>query len=312
MAVTTLTYVDPEVDKYFDRVLLDREEPFFVHMLFGQSRGLPQKNSKTVTFRRYDNLQDALSPLPDGENPDFETVTKFDIDASVSTYGNVVALSDDVIIYVQDETANEVADMLSQNMFSTLDKLTRNVLNATTAQIDCSNGSNGNAITELTQTDLDSAIDYLNGNNARKMAPVVEGKNMFGTGPIEKAFWAICHTDIRSDVRSLASFLSTAQYPQQQVILQSELGSTDEVRWVMSTEAYIDEDTDPATYSNFVMGANSYAMVDVDQVAAEMVLKPLGAGEDALNRRQTMGWKARYVATVLDDGWIVNLRSTRG
>lgn len=312
MAVTTTTQVDPEVDKYFDRVLLDREEPFFVHMLFGQSRGLPQKNSKTVTFRRYDNLSDALSPLTEGQNPDFETVTKFDIDATVSTYGNVVALSDDVVIYVQDETSNEVADMLSQNMFSTLDKITRNILNATTSQIDCANGTNGNAITELSQTDLDLALDYLHGNNARRMAPVVEGTNAFGTGPIEKAFWAICHTDIRSDVRSLASFLSTAEYPQQQVVLQSELGSTDEVRWVMSSEAFVDTSTSPQTYSNFIMGANAYAMVDVDEVAAEMILKPLGAGEDALNRRQTMGWKARYVASVLDDGWIVNQRSTKG
>lgn len=108
MAVTTTTQVDPEVDKYFDNVLLDREEPFFVYMLFGQSRSLPQKNSKTVTFRRYDNLTDALSPLTEGINPAFETVTKFDIDAVVSTYGNVVALSDDVILYVQDDTANEV------------------------------------------------------------------------------------------------------------------------------------------------------------------------------------------------------------
>lgn len=312
MAVTTTTNVDPEVDKYFDRVLLDREEPFFVYMLFGQSRGLPQKNSKTVTFRRYDNLTDALSPLPEGQNPDFETVTKFDIDAVVSTYGNVVALSDDVVIYVQDETSNEVADMLSQNMFSTLDKITRNVLDATTAQQDCFNGTNGNTITELSQTDVDLALDYLHGNNARRMAPVITGVNAFGTGPIEKSFWAICDTDIRSDVRSLASFLSTAEYPQQQVVLQSELGATDELRWVMTSEGAVDTSVSPSVYSNFYMGANSYAMVDVDQVAAEMILKPLGAGEDALNRRQTMGWKARYVATVLDDGWIVNQRSTKG
>ena len=159
MAVTTTTQVDPEVDKYFDRVLLDREEPYFIFMLFGQSRNLPTKNSKTATFRRYDNLSDALSPLTEGVNPAFETITKFDVDATVSTYGNVVALSDDVIIYVQDETSNEVADMLSQNMFSTLDVITRDVLDATSSQIDCTNGVNGNAVTELTQTDLDLAID---------------------------------------------------------------------------------------------------------------------------------------------------------
>lgn len=307
MAVTTTTQVDPEVEKYFDRVLLDREEPFFIYMLFAQNRSLPQKNSKTVTFRRYDNLTDALSPLTEGVNPAFETVTKFDIDAVVSTYGNVVALSDDVIVYVQDETANEVADMLSQNMFSTFDKITRNVLDATSSQIDCLNGVNGNAVTELTQTDLDLAIDYLMGNNARRMAPVIEGTNKFGTAPIDRAYWAMCDTDIRSDVKALSTFIATNEYPTQQAVLQSELGSTEEVRWVMSTEGAVTS----SIYSNFIVGMNAYAIVDVDNVSANLILKPLGSGEDALNRRQTMGWKGRFAAVILDDGWIVNLRSTK-
>ena len=94
-------------------------------------------------------MTDALSPLTEGVNPAFETITKFDVDAVVATYGNVVALSDDVVIYVQDETANEVADMLSQNMFSTLDVVTRDVLDATSSQIDCTNGVNGREIAVL-------------------------------------------------------------------------------------------------------------------------------------------------------------------
>jgi len=128
VAVTTTTNVDPEVDKYFDKVLLDREEAFFCFMLFAQNRMLPEKNSKTVTFRRFDNLTVASSPLPENYNPPFETVTKFDIDATIALYGNVVALTDDVVVYVQDETSNEVADMLSYNMFETMDSITRDVI----------------------------------------------------------------------------------------------------------------------------------------------------------------------------------------
>lgn len=41
--------------------------------------------------------------------PAAEQVSKFDITATVSQYGKVVQLSDDVIITVQDQTANEVA-----------------------------------------------------------------------------------------------------------------------------------------------------------------------------------------------------------
>jgi hypothetical protein len=65
------------------------------------------------------------------------------------------------------------------------------------------------------------------------------------------------------------------------------------------------------TYSNFICGANAYGLCDIDEVAAEMILKPLGAGEDPANQRQTMAWKAMFGAGILDDGWIVNLRATK-
>ena len=107
--ITTTTTVDPEVTLFFDNVLLDRHQPYYVHGYFGQERRIPQKNSKTAIFRRFDNLSDALTPLTEGITPNPEQVTKFDITAVVSQYGKVVQLSDDVIITVQDQTSNEVA-----------------------------------------------------------------------------------------------------------------------------------------------------------------------------------------------------------
>ena len=147
MAVTTTSTVDPEVDQYFDNILLDRHQPYYVHGYFAQERRIPQKNSKVAIFRRFDNLADALTPLTEGVTPPSEAVTKFDITATVNQFGKVVELSDDVIITVQDQTSNEVADMLAQNMYSTYDKIVRNMLAATAAQIDSINGVNGNAVT---------------------------------------------------------------------------------------------------------------------------------------------------------------------
>lgn len=177
---TTTVQVDPEVNLYFDNILLDRHQPYYVYGYFAQERRIPQKNSKNAIFRRFDNLADALTPLTEGVTPNAEQVSKFDITATVSQYGKVVELSDDVIITVQDQTANEVADMLAQNMASTYDKIVRNMLVATSAQIDCLNGVNGNAITEVTTTDLELAVDYVTENNGKKLSPNIEGTNAFG------------------------------------------------------------------------------------------------------------------------------------
>jgi N4-gp56 family major capsid protein len=308
--VTTTTQVDPEVGIYFDNILLDRHQPYYVHGYFCQERRIPQKNSKSAIFRRFDNLADALTPLTEGVTPNAEQVSKFDITAVVSQYGKVVELSDDVIITVQDQTSNEVADMLTQNMWSTYDKIIRNMLAATAAQIDCLNGVNGNAITEITTTDVELGIDYLSENNGKKLSPNEEGTNAFGTAPVWAAYWMISSTSIRSNIKALSNFLSTAQYPRQQSVLEAEYGSLDELRVVLTTEAYVDTSVSPAVFSNFMFAANAYGRIAIDDQSMEMIIKPLGAGEDALNQRQTMGWKGRLGAVILDDSWVVNLRCT--
>jgi N4-gp56 family major capsid protein len=238
-------------------------------------------------------------------------VSKFDITAVVSQYGKVVSLTDDVIITVQDETSNEIADMLAQNMASTYDKIVRNMLVATSSQIDCLNGVNGNAITEVTTTDLELAIDYLEGNNAKKLSPNQEGTNAFGTAPVWAAYWMVISTDLRSDFKNLSNFLATADYPRQQSVLEAEYGSCDEVRLVKTSEAYKDTSVAPAVYYNMLFGANAYGRIMIDDQSMEMIIKDLGSGEDALNQRQTMGWKGRLGAVILDDSWVIALRSTK-
>lgn len=308
--LTTTAEVDPEVGIYFDNILLDRHEPYYVHGFFAQQRRIPQKNSKSAIFRRYDNLADALTPLSEGITPNPESVSKFDVTATLSQYGKVVELSDDIIVTVQDQTSNEIADMLAQNNASTYDKLVRNMLVATSSQISCLNGLNGNAITEMTYTDLELGVDYLMENNGKKMSPNVEGINAEGTMPVWAAYWMISSTDLRSNIKLLANFVPTSSYPRQQSVLEAELGSCDEVRVVITSEAYKTTAATPV-YSNLMFAANAYGCIQIDDQSLEMILKPLGAGDDALNQRSTMGWKGRFGCTILDDSWCINLLSTR-
>ncbi len=301
---TTTVQVDPEVNLFFDNILLDRHQPYYVYGYFAQERRIPQKNSKNAIFRRFDNLADALTPLTEGVTPNAEQVSKFDITATVSQYGKVVELSDDVIITVQDQTANEVADMLAQNMSSTYDKIVRNMLVATSAQIDCLNGVNG--------TDLEIAVDYVTNNNGKKLSPNQEGTNAFGTAPVWAAYWMIISTELRTDFKNLSNFLATADYPRQQSVLEAEYGSCDEVRLTMTSEAFKDVTVSPPVYSNMLFAANAYGRIMIDDQSMEMIIKPLGAGQDPLNQRQTMGWKGRLGSVILDDSWCVNLRSTKG
>ena len=309
MGVTTTTQYGSMCDRWAHRALLQRSKPRNVHNLFGRAFTLPQKNTDTMAFRRQENLNSDPVVLSEDADPAPEQIQKFDINVTVQEFGKVVLLSRKVLLVVEDDTANETADNLSQTMHTMLDKVTRDVWDSSVAQISSLNGVNGNAITEITQIDLNRAIAYLDENDTEKMTPTIEGTSRFGTGPIEAAYWMTSNVKIKADIRALDAFVPTAQYGSQDPVLQAELGSCDEVRVVTSTLVKVSTAAAPV-YNNTLVGANAYGYVGLDEVSTEMILKPLGFN-DYLNRFQSMGFTAYFNAAILDDSHIVTLLSTK-
>ena len=309
MSVTTTSNYGSMADRWAHRALLARPKPRCVHNLFGKAFTLPQKNTDTMAFRRQENLNSDPVVLSQDADPAPEQVNKFDINVTIQEFGKVVLLSRKVLLVVEDDTASETADNLSQTMHTMLDKVTRDVWSASVPQISCLNGSNGNSVTELTQTDVNRAIAYLDENNAEKMTSINPASRDFGTGPLEAAYWVTAHVNLKPDIRSLDAFVPVAQYGTRSESLEAEFGATDEARWVTSTLVNVTTD-DPAVYSNTFIAANAYGYVGIDQVSTEMILKPLGFN-DYLNRFQSMGFTAWFNAAILDDSWIVTLLSTK-
>ena len=309
MSVTTTSGYGSMSDRWAHRALLQRSKPRCVHNLFGRAFTLPQKNTDTMAFRRQENLNSDPVVLSQDADPAPEQVQKFDINVTIQEFGKVVLLSRKVLLVVEDDTASETADNLSQTMHTMLDKVTRAVWESSTPQISCLNGTNGNAITELTQIDVNRAIAYLDENDSEKMTPVIHASQDFGTGPQESAYWVIAHVKLKPDIRALDAFVPCAQYGTQEPVLQAEFGATDEARWVTSTLVNV-TDANPPVFSNTFIAANAYGYVGLDEVSTEMILKPLGFN-DYLNRFQSMGFTAWFNAAILDDSHIVTLLSTK-
>lgn len=308
-AVTQTSSYGSMTDSWAHRALLQRSKPNNVHNLFGKSFSLPQKSTQTMVMRRQENLNSDPVVLPEDADPAPEQVLKFDISVTPQEFGKVVLLSKKVLLVVEDDTANGTADNLSQCMHTMLDKVTRDVFASAVPQITCLSGVNGNAVTELTQVDVNRAIAYLDENDTEKMTPTVEGVNKFGTAPVESAFWVTAHVKLKPDIRALDAFVPTSLYGSQESVLKSEFGATDEARWVTSTLVKVSTDA-AAQYSNTFIGANAYGYVSIDEMSTEMIMKPLGFN-DYLNRFQSMGFAAFFNAVILDDSHIVTLLSTK-
>lgn len=62
-------------------------------------------------------------------------------------------------------------------------------------------------------------------------------------------------------------------------------------------------------FSTLVIGAHAYAVTDVTGGGLEHIIKQLGYGDDPLNQRSSVGWKATKTAEILSDEYMVRIES---
>lgn len=311
MAITTVSVLPPAVRDYYDRLLLMTAYPTLIHTKFAQRRRLPRKMGDTIVFRRYNRLATVPVPLVDGVTPPGASLSVADIKARVDFYGNYVMITNQVELTVEDQVLNESSRLLAQNLGQTIDEVTRDVLASTSSVLQCANGSNGQTPTELNKLDIDIAVKTLLGNDAEMISQVISGIDAFGTSPIRPAFWGYMDTDLLDDLEQVSNFQTTASYPSDRTVLDSEWGATGNVRWLYTSVGSVSS-ASPAVYNDFIIGKEAYAVVHLGSESGDFYIEPLGSAgsADPLHQRGTVGWQHPFVARILNDAFMLNLMAT--
>lgn len=325
MANTTLTQLPANIQGFYDRNLLERATALLVHDIAGQSRGLPKNNSTRTNFRRYSNLAVATTPLTEGVTPNGSQLAVTDINATVAQYGDYVTLTDMVDVHGLDNSVAEATDILGYQMGQTLDTVWRdaiipNLANAVLCSGDHSTEATLDVSDVITVAYIKEAILQLKNQNAMKFTPMVNATNGVGTSAIRSAFWGIIHPDVVFDLEDLEGFVSAENYASTKTIADGEVGAVKDVRFVETTQAYINADGGAVavdTYHTAIFGENAYGIVNVrGKGNASTIVKPLGSAgtADPLDQRSTVAWKATTVAKILNDAFAVSVisASTQG
>ncbi|MDY0373584.1 MAG: N4-gp56 family major capsid protein [Candidatus Izemoplasmatales bacterium] len=309
---TSTTQVDPAVAIFYDRVLLKRALPYLHYNKFAQVRNIGKKSGNTVKWRRYTALAAATVPLTEGVTPPGQQGAKTDILAQISWYGDWMGVSDVIDLTVEDRVITEFTELLGEQMGLTLDQLTRDILCATASYTNASKGANGYTPTELTRADIDAVVKTLLGANASFITEVQKASTGIGTSPVRASFWSIIHTDLIDDLEACSGFKSVAEYPKGDAI-EGEWGNVGNVRFLVSSVAHKVAGTPQAyNYYCLVLGKNAYGTSEIKGGSAKSIVHDFGSGGtgDPLNQRATVGWKTPFVARILNDALMNNLRVT--
>ena len=319
MSNTTTTQVPAEVNNFYDKVLLMRAIPRFVHNRWAQIRDIPQNaGSQVIKFRRYSNLTAATTALSEGITPTGSQLSTTEITATVLQYGDFVTVTDVLDYTSQDAVLTEAAEILGDQAGDTLDILSRAVLNAGTSVIRV------NARTSRVTVAAGDVIDVatirktvrsLKANKARRITRMVNPSTGIATEPLNASYVGIVHPNITYTLKGLTGFVPVEKYSSQKDIMDGEVGKVDEVRFVETTNAKVFSGEGASgidVYSTLIFGMDAYGNTRIAGKALQNIVKPLGSGgtADPLNQRATSGWKATFIAVILNNDFLFRLESS--
>lgn len=293
--------LSPEMKMYYAKELIRLADPELVHDQFAQKKPIPANGGKSIEFRKFDSLPKATTALTEGVTPTGNKLNVTTITAEVDQYGDFIEVSDVLKLTAIDNVVLESLTILGSQAGRTLDSITRDVL---------AGGTNVNYAGTATKRNTLTAADTLKPIDFFKAATQLAAMN---APKIDGSYVAIIHPYAKFDLITSPEWIDVNKYTTSDKIFNGEIGKIGNVRFVESTEAKIwNDSTCPsglAVFGTLVLGADAYGVTEVTGGGLETIVKQLGAGDDPLNQRATVGWKAIKTAERLVEQYMLRIES---
>lgn len=315
MANTTTTQVSSAVNNFYDRVMLMRAVPAFVHTRWAQVRDIPKKSSEVIKFRRYGSLSAATTALTEGLTPNGSQLSVTDVTATVALYGDFVTLTDFLQMTTLDPLITEASEVLGEQAGNSLDQICRNVIRAGTTVQYASTSTTRLTVAAgmiLNGDEVREAVRTLDGNDAKRVTSQVNPSSGYNTSPIAPAYIGVITENSEYDLKADPDFVSVEEYSSSIAPLENEIGKLDKVRFIMSTNGSIFAAGGAGSidvHGTLIIGKEAYGISRISGEALRTIVKPLGSAgsEDPLDQRSTVGWKASFVAVILNESFLLRI-----
>lgn len=294
-----------EMKTFYNKNLIKMAGPNLIHDQFGQKQNIPRNGGKEIEFRKYDSLPKATTPLTEGVTPNGRKLNVSRIISTVSQYGDFIPLSDMLLMTTVDNNIVEATDRCGDQAGRTLDTITRDILAGGTNVMYAGGKTSRAALATGDKLTVDMcfrAAAQLKAMNAKK---------------INGSYVGIIHPYVAYDLMSSSEWIDVQKYSNSTAIFEGEIGKIAGIRFVETSEAKIwknsESDNTPtdgaAVFSTLILGADAYGVTSVEGGGLQVIIKQLGAGDDPLNQRATVGWKATKTAERLVEQYMIRIES---
>lgn len=317
--------ISPRTNVYAERQMLRHAKPVMVLEKLGLTKPMPKNKTDTIKFRRPRIFAAATTPLQEGVTPS-ETVFSYeDVSATLRQYGQVVVCTDKIEDLHEDPVLNDMSIQAGENIGRTIEALNWGVVRAGTAVYYANGTQRTDVNTPITLSKQRAVLRSLKALKAQKITRSLSPSSDYGTRAVEAAYVAVAHTDVESDIRNLPGFKTVAEYGTRTPISEQEIGSVEDVRYILSPDLDPFRDaggakgtmvstsgTNADVYPVVYFGQDAWGMVALrGQGAVSPTIIPVGqkTKDDPLGQRGYVGWKTWHAALVLNQAWMARLET---
>ena len=331
MADGTTTYgqINQRTAAWAATVMLRHAEPVIVLQKFGQLKEMPRNKANTVKFRRPVPFAAADTPLQEGVTPTAQKMSYQDVTAVLKQYGKPIEITDHVKDLAEDPVLKDASILAGEQAALTVEMVTYGVVKAGTS-VAYTNGTARTSVnTPISLSKQRAVTRALKAQKALKMTRILGSSPNYGTKAIEASYVAVAHTDMESDIRNMAGFIPCADYGSRKPLCPEEIGSVEDVRYVLSPELTDWADgggakagsgttmvsttgTSSDVYPILYFGREAFGLVPLKgkRAITPMVINPDNPSKsDPLGQRGYVSWKTYFVAVVLNENWMYRLES---
>lgn len=319
---TTYGDINQRTAAYAAREMLKHAEPVNILAKMGTTKAVPKGNAASVKFRRPRPFPVSLVPLSEGVTPTPQKLQYEDVSVNLKQYGALVEFSDWVIQTSEDPVLRDASMLIGEQAGATLEQIIYAAVRGGTNVVYANGATRAAVNTALTLNKQRAVTRQLAAQKAKPITRIVDSTPDYLTKPVEAAYVAVAHTDLGSDIRNLAGFIPTAQYGTKRTISDYEIGSVEDVRYVLSPDLASFKDAGGAAgamvstsgtaadvYPILYFGMDAFAQVPLkgEDAMTPIVVNPKPSSSDPLGQRGYVGYKFATAALILNELWMCRL-----
>lgn len=321
--VTVYGDISQRTAAWASREYLRHAEPVIVLQKLGQTKPLPTNTADTAKFRRAVPFAVSTVPLQEGVTPNAQSISYVDVTVQVRQYGKVTVISDWVQDTAEDPVLQHATELMGENAGATAEQIVYNAVKGGTNVVYANGAARTDVNTVISLNKQRAVTRALAAQKARMISKVLAGSPDYDTHPVEPAFVAVAHTDMESDIRNLAGFISTAKYGTKSMISDREIGSVENVRYILSPDLAPIADAGGAAggtklsttgtsadiYPVLFFGTDAFGVVPLKgkNSLTPVVVNAKPSDSDPLAQRSKVGYKFAMAATILNEAWMCRL-----